>query len=231
MDPLSLALMAVTGIGSLFGGNKKSETQNTNTNESGTQDSAARTLSSGVEDSLTKFLQNLSGGALKKSTDSLTGEVDKITGNPIEFDPVAYVKGITEKADADLDEGLSKNLNALFSGIGSNSGGNSMAALLENKMRRQNATESAGIKQTATAQSVGIQDQLRSSEAGELVGINNQLGKLFETLIGGVKGAVVTEFTSSKKNSSGTGKSESSSIGFDGSNLANMFKGTFPIKY
>lgn len=230
MGPLALALSAVSGIASMFSNKSKSET--TNTSESGTSKSSARTLSAGTEGELTGVLSGLLSGGISNSTNALNAQTDDVRNNPIQFDRESFVKGITGKADADLLEGFQTSLNDLFSGLGANAGSNSAALLLKDKLNTKRAVESAGVRANAESTGVQIQDALKKSQTGQLTDIAAQFKGLLDPLITGVKGASVTETTDSSKKGTGTGTAKES--GFDGSGgglIGDLVKSALGIKY
>lgn len=224
MDPISLALAAVTGITSLFSGQKK--TENSSSNESSSSKSTARTLNPGTESDLVAGIHSLFGGGIAQGQKALGSQLDKITGQPIAFNKDAFVKGITDAGTAKLDSSLEASLNDLFTGIGAGAGGNSMAAILANKLTRANEVDKAGIKASAEGSGAQIASGIRNDETSGIESLTAGFGKMLESMLTGVKGATVTEDTSGTKKANSTGDAKAS--GFDGNNLATIFSNFIP---
>lgn len=206
--------LATSLLGGLFGSSKKETATQA---ETGTESTTGRTLNKPTEDALTTAVMGLLSGGLSQGTSALSSALQSGQDNPIQFNREEYVKGITDQATQKLDTDLESNLNSLFSGLGSGSGGNTMAALLERKARSQNAVDVAGVKQQAEGTGIQIEQSLQSDKVSQAATATDSFTKILTELLGGLKGASVSQDTTTNKNTDSKGTS--STIGFSGIKL------------
>jgi len=114
-------------------------------------------------------------GSAQQATDALASRLQQLqaTASQPAFDVNGYVSGITESATAATQSDLDSRINSILSATGSSEGGNSMSALLGNKLRNEASANLAGITANARAQGEQIkltQDQAITGQIGEMSG-------------------------------------------------------------
>lgn len=161
----------------------------------------------------------------QQASDALAGRLQQLqaTANQPAFDVNGYVSGITEAATAATQNDLDSRINSILSATGSSEGGNSMSALLGNKLRNDAAANLAGISSNARAQGEQIrmaQEQSTTVQLGELAGgLNAGLVNLLGAARGGQQAttgaatAVTTGTQTQSGSTAGTTRENVSSTG------------------
>lgn len=145
-------------------------------------------------DSLLK--QQLAGGGaqIQQAQDALGGrlqQIQAIAGQP-QFDVNNFVSGIASQAAAATQSDLDSRINTMLSASGSSETGNSMSALLGNRLRNEAAANFAGIVSGAQAQGTQIAQAQQESITGQISGLAGGLGSQLATLLGATQGAQST---------------------------------------
>lgn len=215
--------------GALIGGLSAKKTKSSSTSDTtGTKVSTGRTLNKAAEDQLLAMLGPLLGGA-SGAMSNLSSTSSRGLANPIEFDREAFVQGITGRARTRINEDLESNLNSLFSGLGANAGGNSMAFLLADRTRRAAASEEAGIEQEATATGVGLEKDIKMAETAIASEAASGFASLLGTILSTLKGAEVTENSVLTEKGKTTGKE--SGVGWSGDMFGKLMSGVGNATY
>jgi len=207
-------------VSGLFGGSKK---ESSNTAKAGKSSTIATTLDADVTNDLGSSIRDLLAGGTSASVAALSSGLSSLQSNPTTFDRAAYVKGTTDRASAGINDNLEGALNGLFSGTGTGDKDNSMAALLANRLRRSSASELAGVEAQAEATGAQIESGIKGQETSSAAQYTSELTSLLSALVGGAKGAVVTEDKVYDETAKGSGKS--SSFGFNGESLGKIIGG------
>jgi putative membrane protein len=139
---------------------------------------------------------------LKSAVSSLFGSVSGPKTQVGNFNADEFVSGGMAKARADSTLALEDNLNQMTSAIGGRADGNSMAALLANRARSDNAATLAGTEAQLTAQANEI--VRNNALAGSQIDSQSQafLSNLLQSLRGGETTTTGTE--QQQTNQSGT---------------------------
>lgn len=134
---------------------------------------------------LNDLLTGITGqnSALNAGQGALSSRIASVGATPA-FDVDAYVDGIMASATSRANEGLESDVNNLASAVGSSGSGNSMVALLNNRLRNDTAANLAGIEADARLRGQTVRAQ-ESSELSELArsGADGTLG-LIQSLMG-----------------------------------------------
>lgn len=133
-------------------------------------------------------------GNVAGATDALKGRLQQVQdlANKPAFDVNGYVSGITEAAATAGQSDLDSRINTMLSGTGTSEGGNSMAALLGNKLRNENAANLAGVKANATAQGQQIAQAEQTSITGQISGLSQDIMGNISNLLAAAKGGTQT---------------------------------------
>lgn len=164
-----------------------------------------------VMDTLNQQILGQLGTAPGVASDALTGRLSQVVaqaGQP-EFDVNRYVSGIADAATAATQSDLESRINSTLSSVGASETGNSMAALLGNRMRNDASASLAGTISNAYAQGEQIraaQQESLTQQIGALSGdIGNQLTALLDAAKGGVQATTERGTTTGTQTSSTTG--------------------------
>jgi len=106
-----------------------------------------------------------------------------------EFDVSGYVNGIAAAAGAATQGDLESRINSILSATGSSETGNSMSALLGNRLRNDATATLAGIVSQATAQGEQIKEQQQASLTEQIGGLANDLSAHLTNLLQAGAGA------------------------------------------
>ncbi len=170
-----------------------------------TSGSTTTNYSSDVLASLDSLLKSqLAGGSMQESGDALKGRLDQImqiAGQP-EFDVNQYVSGIAAQATAATQNDLDSRINTILSASGGSETGNSMNALLGNRLRNDAAANLSGIISGAAAQGQQIKQQQQESITGQITNLAAGLGQNITSLLGASAGA--QQSTTGNQNTTGT---------------------------
>jgi len=217
-------LGGIAGIlGGLFGGGGSSsqsfEKHSTTKTDATTTDLSPDLLKQ-LED---LFKSSVGSGNFQTSSNALVDRIKQLStaAQKPEFDVAGFAKGVTDQASAAAGLDLESAINGLLSKSGVTESGNSMNALLANKLRNQTTANIAGVNAQATATGEGI----RSSQSNTLTqGIQNLSATLSQQilqLIQGTRGATATGTSTSKEDTVGKGTTTEKSNPFDA--IANAF--------
>lgn len=143
--------------------------------------------------------QQMAAGGVTASTDALKGRLDQVKAMAAnEFDVEGYVSGITSAAAAATNSDLEDRINTTLSAVGGSETGNSMAALLGNRMRNDAAANLAGVASSAYAQGEAIRDQQRTSVTAQMSQLAGDMNASLTALLGAAKGGTQTTTESGK---------------------------------
>lgn len=178
--------------------------------EAATGSNRTTNYSSDVLASLDSLLKSaLGGGATSAATDALSGRLQQIqaqAGQP-GFNVDNYVSGIAAQATAATQSNLDERINSVLSLTGSSETGNSMAALLGNRLRNEAGANLAGVISTARAQGEQIAQGQQESLTAQISGLSSDITNQLATLLGAAKGGV--QDTTSKSTATNTQDSSS----------------------
>jgi hypothetical protein len=228
----------VTGVASLFGGGgggSKSTTTTTTRNEDIKRAATGRSQSKQYNDqvlsSISSMLQTaLGSNGFDTAQDALTGRLSQVQQQAAQpgFDVDSFVNGIMQQANATAQMDMDSQINSNASAIGGTSGGNSMAALLENRIRNDTAANLAGIQAQARATGQQIQTQQQSAltdQIGNLSGgIAGQIMNLLQTTRGAEENVTEAQGLEEQIRAAATQKSKEKSGGNIFENIAKLFQ-------
>lgn len=193
------------------GTNTSSGTSTSNSNSSGTSSTVGQQTTSqtgsqqttgtqtGTTKQTTSAFSDSTLSAIEKAVGDLFGKVGG--GAPISaFNKEGFIADGVGAATRDILSGLDSNVNQLTTNLGGTSGSNSMAALLENRMRGDAAAEVQGVRTNLTAQAEQIaRDNIlaQTQVAGQDQGF---LGNLLAALKGGQVTTTGTESSTTAQN-------------------------------
>lgn len=177
-----------------------SQTGTTSGNEASTTTGTTTNYSSQVLASLDAILsQQLGDGTA--GTGNVSGvnsalqerlkQVQELAAKPA-FDIEGYVGGITQAAQVASQSELDSRINGMLSSTGASEGGNSMAALLGNKLRNETAASLAGVKANATAQGQQIQQAEQANLTTQISGLSSDIMGNLNSLLAAAKGGTQT---------------------------------------
>jgi hypothetical protein len=231
-----MSLNSIIGLGSIgatlssafFGKDKKSSTssttQSTNSHTDSTSSSTRQYGEQQFNDEILGELEGLLSGQLGKAgetTDFAKTRLEQLSDRasaPM-FDSEKYAEEVTGQAASAAGLDLDSTINSILSQTGTSETGNSMSALLANKLRNQTAANLAGVN--ASARSTGEQIRLaqENSLTSGIQGLSDSVSNQILALVSGVKGArsagTSTDASESQQDtvskSTGITKSDSSS--------------------
>ena len=168
----------------ISGTSNTSANQTTNTAQKTTQQQ--QQSSQLFSDGFLKLLETISADTLGSSAQSQSavrdqiGKVQKadLGKAEIPFDMNAYIDGIVRQGTSRVTNQLESDVNQTESAIGGSSSGNSMSALLAQKLRGNAASDIAGITANATSTGAQIKSGLQQQRAEELASASTQLAGL-----------------------------------------------------
>lgn len=173
-------------------------TSNTNTSQTGSTTGTQATKNSGTttnqttgtqaQTGLTQSFSDMILGALEAKTAEALGVT---TGGPTAeslsgFNRDQFVQGGMQAAQATSQAGLEQSINGLMDNVGGTTEGNSMAALLANRLRNDAGASMAGTRSQLEGQAAQIQQGNVAARTQEL-GTNNAF---VAQLLAGLKGGV-----------------------------------------
>ena len=212
---MSLALIGglASAIGGLFG--KKSKSSETFERDSTvTQNATAQDLSDPLLQALEALFQSsLESGGVQQGQAALGAQLERVLAQAAgpEFDVNSFVNNVMAAATSGAQLDLESSTNKLLSDAGGASAtGNSMAALLANRLQNNTASALAGAGAEARATGEGILRANRESSTNQVAGLSDGLiqsilGVVEQTRGASTKGSSTTvEKTKGKGNSSGT---------------------------
>lgn len=216
-------LSVLTGIGTLVSPllNQASPQKTT---ESGSKTMAGQayndTVLSGLNNLMTAAMQT---GNFGTSQDALTGRLSQVqtaAGNPT-FDVDAFTSGITQQATAATQMDLDSQINGMLSSTGSSETGNSMSALLGQKMRNNAAANLAGI--TSNARATGEQIKMQQGQAltGEIASLTDSISNQILALMQVGKNAATAATESSN-----TTQTNREGLGTSFNNMFSVLRGS-----
>lgn len=176
----SVGTQTQSSTGSSTSTGSTTQTGRTTGRESSSTVGTTTNYSSDVLASLDSILTQQMGagggvGSAQQATDALSSRLQQLQASASQpaFDVNGYVSGITAAATAATQNDLDSRINSILSATGSSESGNSMSALLGNKLRNDAAANLAGISSNARAQGEQIrmtQEQSTTGQIGELSG-------------------------------------------------------------
>lgn len=203
------------GLGGLFGKKSKSsesfERFTDSTTEAETQDLSPELLT--MLEGL--FKDQVGGGKFEAGGDALSSRLNQLLdqSKAPQFDVNAFASGITEQATAGAQLDLESTINDILSASGSSETGNSMSALLANRLRNQTAANLAGISSGAVATGEGIRQAQQQQITEGILGLGTSLSDQILQLIQTTRGAKNIGTSTTKEHTKGTGSSSGSSKG------------------
>jgi hypothetical protein len=228
------SILGILGsLGGLFGGNKK-QTQHESWNE--WKENWSKADSQDLSPELLKsleglFMKQMNSGQFESGTNAIQGRLEQLMkqSQDPQFDVDKYASGIRDQATSAAQLDLESGINSMLSQAGVSEGGNSMNALMANKMRNTTAANLGGV----FSQAYGEGEQIRQAQQGQLTeGIQGLGGSLVESmlgLIGATRGASQTGKSQTLEH--GWGKSTASTKGAQGipdnDYLGDFFKNFF----
>lgn len=174
---------STTGSQTTSGSTTGSQTGATTGLSSTTGQQTTTGKASTFSDTILAALESATLGGLSKA-----GVVAGPRADSLAFDPTSFVEGGMRAATAGVQADLESGINSLFDSVGGTSGGNSMAALLANRMRGDASASLAGTRAKLEGEGQGIQ------QANIGVGLAQQgLAQQFVTqMLDMLKGGVTT---------------------------------------
>lgn len=236
----------LSGLGKLAsnvlgGGSGKKETTSAKTNQ--TMKTTGQTTASRQEysDGFLANLEQTANTALGRNVaagEAIDAQLAKVTaanlgGDPVEFDPEAYVRGITTQANQSIDNTLRGGVNAIAANTGGSASGNSAAALLANRMAGDAAAQKAGVAAEATGTATDLQIRARAARADELSagtqmisGLSSTSDAGLTTLLNALRGGETYQEVNNNESTTTAGSSSSTTkTPFNWtSGLGNIFK-------
>ena len=212
-------------LGGLFGDKKKqSESFESTTNTE--SEAQSQDLSPELLKSLESLFQTITqGGQFEKAGDAVSGRLDQILQQAAQpqFDVASFAKGITDQAVAGAQLDLESSINDMLSASGISESGNSMSALLANKMRNTTAANLGGISAEATATGEGIRQAQQGQITEGIAGLSGSLSDQVLGIIQSTRGASNKGTAKSKEHTKGTGTMAGKSQSNPFSAFANIF--------
>lgn len=205
-----------SGLGGLFG--KKSSSKESFSRDSTVdQTASAQDLSPELLQQLEGLFSSvLSGGGMEQSQAALSAQLARVleqAGGP-EFNVDRFVSDLMQSATSGAQLDLESNRNALLSQAGGASAdGNSMAALLVNRLQNNTASALAGAGAEARAAGEGILRTNRESSTSQISGLSDGLAQGILGLIQQTRGANTTGTSQTKEKTTGTGTQSGTSGG------------------
>ena len=224
----------LTGVGSLFADKDKTSSKTSEnssltseqavtgsttskTNQTGTTTSTG-TMAGTTSDSTSNFskpvmdalnaavTKAIGSGAQGQVTSALQGRLTQLQKDAAKpaFDVGGFVNGVVGAATANTKMDLESRVNGMLSEVGGSEGGNSMAALLGNRLRNDANAALAGVKADATAQGEAIRLQQQESLTSQIGAIAGDIGVQLDSLLGQAKGG--TQTSTGKTNQTSTEK-------------------------
>lgn len=213
------------GLGGLFGKKSKSnesfEKHSEVTTEAENQDLSPELLK--MLEGL--FLGNVGSGNFEQAGDAMSTRLDQIMAQTKQpsFDVGGFAKGITEQATAGAQLDLESQINNILSTSGSSESGNSMSALLANRLRNTTAANLAGISAEATATGEGIRQSQEKLATESIMGLSGGLSDQILSLIQSTRGASNKGKSKSIEDTKGKGSMSGSSRGNPFQGFADVF--------
>lgn len=178
-----------------------SRTQQTNVGQStATQNTTNVGQSLGFEAGIMDQLNSLLGGAigdsgLSEGQQAINTRLQQLAaeGAGAGFDPNAYADRVTAAAATRAQGDLESRINSMQSQVGGTETGNTMAALLGQRLRTDAATELAGVRASAEAQGQQIRQQQQGSITDQMLGLQGAGSDTLQGLITALRGAQGTE--------------------------------------
>jgi len=174
--------------------------------ESTTQQNTTTNYSASVLASLDALLsEQMGNGNAQQGADTLSQRLKEITAQASKpgFDVEGYVSGIAKAASVDQQNALDSNINQILSRTGTSESGNSMSALLANKLRGEASANLAGIVSQAQATGAQIKNAEQESFTSQISGLSNdisgQLAQLLSAAKGGTSTSTGTQDTTSQQ--------------------------------
>lgn len=178
-----------------------SRTQQTNVGSvQSTQNTTNVGQSLGFEAGIMDQLNALLGGAIGDSElgagqTAINTRLQQLAaeGSGAGFDPNAYADRVTAAAATRAQGDLESRINSMQSQVGGTETGNTMAALLGQRLRTDAATEIAGVRASAEAQGQQIRQQQQQSTTDQMLGLQGAGSDTLQGLITALRGAQGTE--------------------------------------
>ena len=197
-------------LSGLFGGSSGSSGSFNSTTRA-TTNASSKDLSPELLKSLESLFKTQVGGeGFGDATEAVSGRLKQLVdqSNAPGFDVAGFAKGITDQATAGAQLDLESGINDMLSRSGITESGNSMGALLANKLRNQTAANLSGISAQATATGEGIRQSQQSQITEGIEGTSQTLLSSILELIGKTRGADTTGTSTTDSKTSGTQKSK-----------------------
>lgn len=160
------------------------------------------------------FSKGVGSGGFEMGTESMMSRLGQLNDQaklPM-FDVEQFAKGINDQAKAGALLDLESGIHGAGSATGGSSSGNSMAALLSNKLQNQTAANLAGISSEATATGEGIRQAQQQQLTEGIMGLSGGLSQQILSLIGATRGANTKGKSTSIEKTKGTEKTGGSGI-------------------
>lgn len=190
--------------------------QQTSTNQSttgvstGTQTGTTSNYSAAVLSDLDKLLRtSLNSGNVQDANVALgdrLAQVQSLAAQPA-FDVNAYVSGITKAAAAASQGDVESRVNGMLSATGGSESGNSMAALLGNRIRSDAQASLAGTVASATAQGQQLQQAQQESLSSQILSLSGGVTGVLNDLLGAAKGGQTSSTAASTQTDNTVGTS------------------------
>lgn len=213
-----------SGLGGLFG-NKSSSEESFSRDSTVDQTASAQDLSPELLKQLEGlFGSSLSGGGMEAGQAGLMAQLQRVLGQAgnKEFNVESFVSDLMKQATsgAQLDLESSRN-NLLSQAGGASADGNSMAALLVNKMQNATAANLAGVGASARGEGEGILRANRESSTNQIAGLSDGLARNILGVIEATRGANTTGTSKTVEKTTGKGTQS----GTSGGGAGGFFKG------
>lgn len=197
-------------LSSLFGGSSSSGGSFNSTTNSTTK-ASSQDLSPDLLKSLEGLFKGQVGGTgFNDATSAASGRLKQLVdqSKAPQFDVAGFAKGVTDAATSGAQLDLESGINGMLSKSGITESGNSMGALLANKMRNATAATLGGVNAQAMATGEGIKEQQQTNITK---GINDTGSTILQSILDLIAKTRGASNTGTSTTDSKTTGSESSS--------------------
>lgn len=199
----------LSGIGGLIGDKSSSEESFNETTDSDTS-AESQDLSPQLLAALEGlFSRQVGGGGFERAGSAVSARLGQILDQAAapQFDVTGFARGVSEQAASVAGLDLESSINEVLSSSGTSEKGNSMSALLGNKLRNATAANFAGISSQATAQGEQIRQSQQQLITESIAGLSGNLQESILGLIQATRGASMKGTSKTHEVTSGTSKS------------------------
>jgi len=168
--------------------------ENTATSNAGTTQGRTSSQTAGTSSGTTTNAQQLFSGdvlsGLEGLATQLIGGTPSVAASPFQFDADSYIKGGVAQAEAAQKMDLEANLSGLTNAIGGTASGNTMNALLANRLRGDAAANIAGVRSSYTESANEIENRNLQTGIAQTGQQQGYLANILSILKGGTSTSV-----------------------------------------